>query len=1010
MKDNSDAESGPLNNGHGHATPPGGQSNGPARTSGAAAPRNHLNGEKPDGKISFWFLLDVLLQRWWWMAAGAVICGTLATLLGVRVVHPRFTATAQLLRYDSPGQSDMLKSATPMSSDTFAGLIISPDLLRTIGEKATPPIPPEKLVKQIKVDPDSDSDLVNVALAAPSREEAVSLLNAYLEGAVEFTRKLQADQIGQIARTYLTREVSQMDHDIAALDAEFSRLSVPSEISNQLAQVGGQINALGRNLATGPAASPQVKLRTERLDKAVDDLSELLAKYTEAHPLVQEKQAEIQALQTEIAIDSTNALLRPAVAPTPVPAAPAFTPQLDIIRGKLLSLEEGRVQLVNRQREAELYAANPPGIVRIFAPATMTTVKGNLHRVKIGVLGLVGTIFGLCGGMGLILLVEFADGRLRTAEDTRRVTGLPVLGTLGDLERMGDEARSQWAFRTWTMLQGRLSPTADHGLICGVTSSAGGEGRSTWIRLLAEAASLTGFRVLTIATRPTPAEGMVAAENGQEPATPPLEITDPSTNLSTLARQALNSPAQVADQFDGPNPQPVVHIPLPGWVWNLERRKQWRNALNCWRQIDNLVILVELPPASEAETVLLGASLPNLVWLSDSRTARAADCRTQLDTLRHARCNLVGAVLNHESAAPLKTRFPRWIGCVGLLAALGTFRADAQDSNTMPVAAMPPAVSTNESTMPDSIESTNRSFSIVHPWQRAAWQEHLTLGPGDVLDLGLYGQPELNMLDIAIGPDGRLGYLEAQDIMAAGLTIDELRDRLDQELGKYRRAPHTLITPVAFRSKKYFMLGKVLGQGVYTLDRPLTVLEAIARARGFENGLVDGNVVDLADFSRSFIARQGKRIPLNFEKLFEGGDLSQNIPIEPGDYIYFAAAGVQEVYVVGEVRLPGPVNYASGQSVIRAITSRGGFSDRAYKSHVLVIRGSLNHPETFAVDTKAILAGGTNDFTLRPKDIIYVSSRPFVRVEELADLATTAFIQSLITSWVGVKVLPPFNQ
>ena len=65
-------------------------------------------------------------------------------------------------------------------------------------------------------------------------------------------------------------------------------------------------------------------------------------------------------------------------------------------------------------------------------------------------------------------------------------------------------------------------------------------------------------------------------------------------------------------------------------------------------------------------------------------------------------------------------------------------------------------------------------------------------------------------------------------------------------------------------------------------------------------------MVDLADFSRSFIARNGKRLPLNFERLFESGDLSQNVPIEPGDYIYIAAANVQEVYVVGEVRLPGP--------------------------------------------------------------------------------------------------------
>src|SRR5205807_3077259 len=125
---------------------------------------------------------------------------------------------------------------------------------------------------------------------------------------------------------------------------------------------------------------------------------------------------------------------------------------------------------------------------------------------------------------------------------------------------------------------------------------------------------------------------------------------------------------------------------------------------------------------------------------------------------------------------------------------------------------------------------TNVSFSIVRPSQRAAWQQHLTLGPGDVLTFNLYGQPELTRTEVAIGPDGRVSYLEAQDVLATGLSVDELRQKLDAEISKYRRAPRTIITPVAFKSKKYFMLGKVTTKGVFTLDRPLTVLEALARA------------------------------------------------------------------------------------------------------------------------------------------------------------------------------------
>jgi hypothetical protein len=61
------------------------------------------------------------------------------------------------------------------------------------------------------------------------------------------------------------------------------------------------------------------------------------------------------------------------------------------------------------------------------------------------------------------------------------------------------------------------------------------------------------------------------------------------------------------------------------------------------------------------------------------------------------------------------------------------------------------------------------------------------------------------------------------------------------------------------------------------------------------------------------------------------------------------------------------------------------------------------------VDTHAILDGKDFNFKLRPRDIIYVNSRPLIKLEEAADLAATAFIQSIITSWVGVDVVKPIQ-
>lgn len=584
--------------------------------------------------LDTWVVLDLLAQRWRWLVPGSLLGAGLFFLLGCHVIKPKFTATAQMLRFETT--SDYFKP-TPVSAGTFADLIRSPDLLRRVGAQAVPQIPPEALGDNLKIDAERASDIVEVQLAGRTPQQAVDLLNFYTRAAVQFTKDMQAKDAGLLANDYLNQQVKQMDKDITILHRQFRDVRGASEASGKVTESDGGVKALDRNLATSSLPSILIDKQTERLQTALGELSDLQLKYTDLHPFVQAKRDQIKALEKQIAESSRNRRAA-ATGPAPIVIRPGETvsnPELDIIRTKLLTLEEARLQLANRQREAAMFAANPPGIVREFAPATLKTVQSNMRRLKLGCAAVFGGLLGCLGSIALIMLVEFTDNRLKTADDVRRVTELPIFTTLGDLDQMEAASRSQWAFRAWTMLQGRLSPSANHGLICGITSSVQGEGRSTWIKLLGEAASLTGFRVLTIATLPSPSNLELSDEN-------PVPNPGPASSHA-LTTNVLTSPALVTQQLVGPDSPPVVHIPLPGWVWNLERRKQWREALAHWLTIDNLVILVELPPASVAESVLLGSNLPNLLWLANSGAADAAETRAQLETLRHARCHVVGA-------------------------------------------------------------------------------------------------------------------------------------------------------------------------------------------------------------------------------------------------------------------------------------------------------------------------------------------------------------------------------
>ena len=148
------------------------------------------------------------------------------------------------------------------------------------------------------------------------------------------------------------------------------------------------------------------------------------------------------------------------------------------------------------------------------------------------------------------------------------------------------------------------------------------------------------------------------------------------------------------------------------------------------------------------------------------------------------------------------------------------------------VAQVEPAATTN-----------NLSMSANSASHRAQWQQHLTLGPGDTLNISLLiftpgaapntvFTPAQSRIEVPVGPDGRITFLQARNVLAAGLTVDELRAKLDETLATYYQNPRTIVIPVAIHSKKYVVLGAVAGRGVYPFERPVTVIEAIARAGG----------------------------------------------------------------------------------------------------------------------------------------------------------------------------------
>jgi protein involved in polysaccharide export with SLBB domain/capsular polysaccharide biosynthesis protein len=951
----------------------------------------------PGTPFDFMPLAEAVLLRWRQLLVVGLLCGLTTGLAAWAFFRPSYSASVQLSRYESPLASD---DYHPQSYDTgmLFGLISAPDRLQKARAQQSPASPagppPGRLVLTI----DRNSTLITVTATSPTPEAAVALANLIGQESVKFTQSLQ-----QVEAQEATQ---QLDQQLA--DNQADRLLVRQRLALIETERGqAELPPLSATANAGPASgvaipSPRTNRLYDRVQAAREQLDELQTRFTEAHPLVREQKVRLAALTAQLpqpaATPGTNPVSAEPVATSGAlrqpPTVAALSSGYEALAMTLGVLENRHTALVTRQRSILPFLHSPPGSLRQLNAATPGNVLTKHTAPLVAALTLLGSLAGATALMVLIVLRELFDDRVKTGADLARITGLPLLGSVGDLDDMTPADKAHWALLSWTALRGHLSVIPGQGIVCGFTSAGVGEGRSTWIELLAGSARQCGFNVLIVSA--DTATGIVAELN--TPVKSAAVPVAPCWGSPEYTAMIVSDPSRLVESSSQPDGWPADSLPLPReWIWDLERRNQWQRALQAWRNQDNLVILVDLPSMTSPETMLLVEKMPNLVWLAESHKTEAGETLEHLENLRHARCHLVGTVLNRTPNSARKLRFARWFGRRSLLLATAFGLAGA------PVSAQTrsPDEGAGSPKVPQAA-----ALALVDTTARAPWQQRFTLGPGDQIQINAFGQAEPTATSVLIGPDGRISYLEAQNLKAAGLTVDELRSELNRELGKFRNTPEIIVRPAIYRSKRYYVLGAVVKKGAFPLNRPLTLIEAVAQAQGLETRVMDRSLVVQADLANSFISRQGQHLPVDFKKLFAEGDLSQNIAIEPDDYLYFPPYERAQIYVLGEVRYPGGLTAAGRTGTMEAIAVRGGFSERAWPKRLLVIRGSLQKPQTFIVNANDILAAKSPDFQLQPRDIIYVSSRPWYKAEELLDLAATAFVQSAVVTKTGLSVTP----
>lgn len=162
-------------------------------------------------------------------------------------------------------------------------------------------------------------------------------------------------------------------------------------------------------------------------------------------------------------------------------------------------------------------------------------------------------------------------------------------------------------------------------------------------------------------------------------------------------------------------------------------------------------------------------------------------------------------------------------------------------------------------------------------------EEAYVLGVGDELDIKVWRNPDLST-EVPVRPDGRISTPLVGDIIAAGVTAEDLGRTIEDKLSQYIRNPQVTVVVTQASSRDYQQRVRVTGAVVNPTSLAyrdgMTVLDLILEAGG-TNEFAVPNRTNL--FRKS--AEGTKVYPVYLNDILKKGKLETNYPLLPSDII-----------------------------------------------------------------------------------------------------------------------------
>ncbi|WP_457334228.1 polysaccharide export protein EpsE [Rhizobacter sp. P5_C2] len=237
------------------------------------------------------------------------------------------------------------------------------------------------------------------------------------------------------------------------------------------------------------------------------------------------------------------------------------------------------------------------------------------------------------------------------------------------------------------------------------------------------------------------------------------------------------------------------------------------------------------------------------------------------------------------------------------------------------------------------------------------------IGAGDVLRVAVYQNPDL-AIETRVSDTGQISFPLLGQVTVGGLTVPQVEKALADGLrtGNFVKQPQVTVLVTQVRGNQASALGMVNRPGRFPIDvSGMRLSELLAQAGGIAPGGSD--VVILTGIRNG----QPYRLQVDIAALFAGGAQNQDPVVLNGDTIYVER--MPTIYIYGEVQRPGAIRLESNMTLMQALASGGGLTQRG------TTRGLRVHRRNGEGRVEE-LQPGMND-ALQNGDVIYIRESLF---------------------------------